>query len=107
MTEYIQVFVTIDEKDIAEKIASEVLEKRLAACVQVIGPITSRYWWEEKIETSEEWLCLMKSRKALYQGLEKTVKSIHPYDVAEILAVPVAMGSQEYLAWLDKAVGSR
>jgi periplasmic divalent cation tolerance protein len=104
MTEYIQLFTTTEKKDDAQIISKEVVEKRLAACAQVIGPIKSTYWWKEKIEQTEEWLCIMKSRGDLYEELEKAIKSIHPYEVPEIVAVPIVSGSQSYLEWLEQEV---
>ncbi|MBW1935062.1 MAG: divalent-cation tolerance protein CutA [Deltaproteobacteria bacterium] len=103
---YIQVFVTTGTKEDAQKIGKEVLEKKLAACVQVIGPITSDYWWKGKIERSDEWLCLIKSKDFLYDQLEEAIKAAHPYEVAEIVAVPVQRGSREYLAWIDEIIVS-
>ncbi len=104
MTEHIQIFTTTGKKEDAKKIARDVLEKRLAACVQIIGPITSMYRWKGKIEEEHEWLCLMKSRNDLYDRLEETIKGIHPYEEPEILAIPVVAGSQGYLDWLNEAV---
>ena len=101
MTDYIQVTTTTETRADAQAIANTVVEKRLAGCVQVIGPITSIYWWQGKIETAEEWLCAIKSRKDLYGELEKAILQAHPYDVPEILAAPVTEGSQSYLEWLD------
>ena len=106
MTEYIQVLTTTDKKEDADKIAKVVVEKRLAACAQVIGPITSTYWWNEKIERAEEWLCFLKSRNDLYEELERTITGVHPYEVPEILAVPIVAGIQSYLEWLDKELRS-
>ncbi|MEE9611121.1 MAG: divalent-cation tolerance protein CutA [Desulfatiglandales bacterium] len=106
MTEYIQVLTTTDKKEDADKIAKVVVEKRLAACAQVIGPITSTYWWNEKIERAEEWLCFLKSRNDLYEELERTIAGVHPYEVPEILAVPIVAGIQSYLEWLDKELRS-
>ena len=106
MTAYIQVFTTTDKKEDADKIAKEVVEKRLAACAQVIGPITSTYWWKENIERAEEWLCLMKSRNDLYEELEKAISEVHPYEVPEILAAPIVAGIQGYLEWLDEELRS-
>lgn len=106
MTEYIQIFTTTEKKEEAERIASEVVGKRLAACAQVIGPIKSTYWWKEKIEKAEEWLCLMKSRNDLYDELEKAISRVHPYEVPEILAVPVVAGIKSYLEWMDSEVRS-
>jgi periplasmic divalent cation tolerance protein len=95
MTDYIQVYTTLESKEDAKKISKGVVEKRLAACAQIMGPIESTYWWEGKIEASIEWLCVMKSRSELYEALEKTIKEIHPYDVPEILAVPVKLSDDD------------
>ena len=100
MTDCIQVFTTTPAKEDAQKIARALVEKRLAACVQVLGPITSTYRWKGKIETSEEWLCLIKSRRELFDRLEAAICEIHPYEVPEILAVPVDQAGQSYLDWL-------
>jgi len=78
--------------------------RRLAACVQVLGPITSTYRWEGAIETSQEWRCEAKTRVELYDEIEKAIRSLHSYQVPEILAVPVVDGSADYLAWLDREV---
>ena len=101
MTEAIQVVTTAATKTDAQAIAHAVIERRLAACAQVIGPITSTYWWQGQIETADEWLCVMKSRQDLYEPLEQAIRQVHPYEVPEILAVPVAEGSQDYLEWMD------
>jgi periplasmic divalent cation tolerance protein len=104
MTDYIQVVTTTEKKDDAHRIARSVVERRLAGCVQVIGPITSTYRWKEAIETAEEWMCVIKSRKDLYPELEKSIREVHPYEVTEILAVPVAEGSKDYLEWLGNEI---
>jgi periplasmic divalent cation tolerance protein len=106
MADYIQLFTTTEKRDDAEIIAREVVKKRLASCAQVVGPIKSTYWWKEKIEQTEEWLCIMKSRSDLYDELEEAIKNIHPYEVPEIVAVPIVSGSQSYLEWLDNEVRS-
>ena len=105
MINHIQVMTTAETKADAQAIANAIVEKRLAACVQIIGPITSTYWWQGEIETAEEWLCIIKSRKDLYQALEKAVREVHPYDVPEILAIPVATGNKDYLEWLNGELG--
>jgi len=102
MTEAIQVVTTAATKTDAQAIATAVVGKRLAACAQVIGPITSTYWWQGKIETAEEWQCVMKSRQDLYDELEQAIRQVHPYEVPEILAFPVVLGSQDYLEWMDR-----
>lgn len=104
MQEYIQVFTTTDKKQDAEKISRVLVEKRLAACIQIIGPVVSTYRWKGNIEKVEEWLCFIKSKKSVYNELERTIKKIHPYQIPEIICVPVIRGSREYLAWLDEEV---
>ena len=104
MTEYIQVFTTTDKKENAQEIAREVVQKRLAACVQIVGPIASVYWWDDNVEDSQEWLLIMKSRKKLYKDLEEAIKGIHPYEVPEIVALQVTAGNQHYLDWIDREV---
>ncbi|MFN4219155.1 MAG: divalent-cation tolerance protein CutA, partial [Candidatus Bipolaricaulia bacterium] len=88
----------------AERIAQALLEKRLAACVQIVGPLASLYWWQGKIERSEEWLCIAKSERALFKQIEETIRALHSYEVPEILAVPIVVGSESYLQWLSEQV---
>jgi len=107
VTDYVQVVTTTETKTDAQAIASAVVEKRLGACAQIVGPITSTYWWQGQVETAEEWLCLIKGRRDLYAELEKAILEVHPYEVPEILAVPVVEGSRRYLAWLDGELGER
>jgi periplasmic divalent cation tolerance protein len=96
------VITTTESKIDAQAIGGAVVEKRLAACAQVIGPITSTYWWQGKIVTAEEWLCVIKSKAALYEELERAIQAIHPYKEPEIIATPIIEGSEGYLAWLDE-----
>ncbi|HXH10892.1 MAG TPA: divalent-cation tolerance protein CutA [Alphaproteobacteria bacterium] len=105
MTEdYIQVLTATASRDDAQRIATALVELRLAACVQVIGPIASTYWWQGRVEQTEEWLCLIKSRRALYTGLEQAIRARHPYETPEIIAMPVVAGSPPYLHWLSQEV---
>lgn len=104
--EYIQVLTTVETYEDAEKIAQALLNKRLAACIQIIGPITSLYWWEEKIEKATEYLLLIKTKKDLYKKLERTIIEVHPYKVPEIMASPVTDGNPEYLKWIDREVSA-
>jgi periplasmic divalent cation tolerance protein len=104
MTDYIQVVTTTEKKEDARKIAQTLVERRLAGCVQVIGPVTSTYRWKGVIETAEEWMCIIKTRKDFYPELEKSIREVHPYEVPEILAVPVVEGSKDYLEWLGNEI---
>lgn len=102
--EYIQVLTTFGRKLDAEKSVKVLIEKRLAGCIQIIGPVSSTYWWKDKIENEEEWLCIIKSKRSLYNELEKAIKEIHPYETPEIIAIPVIEGSKEYLDWLANEI---
>jgi periplasmic divalent cation tolerance protein len=101
MADYIQVFTTAGTKANAQVIADALVKQHLAGCVQIVGPITSTYRWQGKVETAEEWLCIVKSRGDLYKAVEQAIREMHPYEEPEILAVPVTEGSQSYLRWLD------
>ncbi len=101
MVMYAVILTTVDSQDAAERIADEVLKNRLAACVQVIGPIRSKYWWKGSIESSEEYLILIKSRKNLYKEVEDLIREIHPYEIPEIIALPVEEGLEDYLKWMS------
>jgi periplasmic divalent cation tolerance protein len=107
MKEVIQVSTTVEKREDATRIARALTEKRLAACVQIIGLIRSTYWWKGKIEETDEWLCLLKTRKDLYEKLEKTLRAIHPYEVPEITAQPIVAGSRSYLQWIDEETTKR
>lgn len=100
MSDFIQVFTTAGSKENAQEIARALVERRLAGCVQIAGPIHSTYWWQGQVEEAEEYLCLIKAGSALYDELEAAIKEIHPYDTPEILAMPVAAGNPDYLQWL-------
>ena len=102
MTDVIQVQTTTAERQDAEHIASRLVGNSLAACVQVSGPITSTYRWKGDVESSQEWLCTIKTRRDLFEQVEKTIREIHPYEQPEILAVAVVAGSKGYLSWLNK-----
>jgi periplasmic divalent cation tolerance protein len=105
MTEYIQVVTSIDHREAADAIAKSMVEKRLVACVQITGPVTSTYRWKGRIEVADEWLLIMKTRKELYLELEKAIKEKHTYDEPEILAIPVTAGSSGYLGWVAEETG--
>jgi periplasmic divalent cation tolerance protein len=100
MAEYIQVITTVEHKADAEKIAKFLVEKRIAACVQIIGPVTSYFQWQKKLDSAQEYLCLIKSRNDLFSELEAEIKSLHPYEVPELLVTPITNGGKDYLNWL-------
>ncbi|MGD9160969.1 MAG: divalent-cation tolerance protein CutA [Desulfobacteraceae bacterium] len=102
MSDFIQVFITINDRSKAKEIAKTLLDKKLAACVQISGPATSLYRWEGRIVEDEEWLLIVKSGREHYGELEEQVRKVHVYEVPEILAVSVENGNEDYLNWLRK-----
>jgi periplasmic divalent cation tolerance protein len=102
MSEYIQVLTTTEDLEDARRIAGELVQQKLAACVQITGPIESTYRWKGAIENAEEWQCWIKSRRELFDQIEAAIRKIHPYEVPEILAMPILAGGADYLAWLNE-----
>lgn len=99
---HLVVLVTTSSVKEAEQIAQELLEKRLAACINIIPCVHSRFWWKGTIERCDEALMIIKSRSKVFDELAKSVRAIHSYQVPEIIAVPVQRGLTEYLAWIDQ-----
>ena len=99
--DYLLVVTTTEQQQEAEQLAAIIVGKRLSACAQVEGPITSTYWWEGKVESAIEWKCSFKTSTKVYKALEEAIKKHHTYDTPEILAFPIADGSEEYLKWLE------
>ena len=104
MTRLIEVRTSVDSLEAAEELARDLVTQRVAACVQMIGPITSRYWWDGEVRVVTEWLCLIKTRADAYDRLEAALLAAHPYDTPEILAVPVERGLESYVAWVASEV---
>jgi periplasmic divalent cation tolerance protein len=100
MEEYLQVLTTIDSEKKAHALQGLLLEHRAAACVHVLGPLHSAYWWQGKIEEAQEWLCVAKTRTSEYQRLESLIKQNHPYETPEIIALPIVAANQNYLEWI-------
>lgn len=100
MTDCILIFVTAGSETEAETIAKTLVEERLVACVNIINPIRSIYRWEGKITDDREWLLIMKTRAAHFVTVEARVKVLHSYQVPEVIAVPIQVGSEAYLQWI-------
>jgi periplasmic divalent cation tolerance protein len=99
------VLVTCGTLSEGRKIARRVVQKRLAACVNVLrSPLSSYYIWKGKLEAAREYLLVMKTTRNRLAELEKEVKRLHSYEVPEFIALPVAAGSKDYLAWLESSV---
>ena len=93
-----------DSEMSANSIARALVERHLVGCSQVVGPATSTYIWEGKVTEAKEWLCLIKTRGDLVEAVVEVVEEIHPYDVPELIAMPVIGGSKAYLNWLGASV---
>src|SRR3954467_3117506 len=104
MTDYVQVLTTVGSEEEAGRIASLLVERRLAACVQVVGPIVSRYRWEGEVEEGREGQCLGKTTGAACGAAEGAFREVHSYDEPEIIATPIVAGSAGYLAWIEETV---
>jgi periplasmic divalent cation tolerance protein len=98
--ELIEVITVTAELADAQRIAALLLDRRLAACTQIHGPLESSYWWNDRIETAREWQLVAKTRADLYPAAETAIRESHPYDVPEILAVAIVAVSPGYRHWL-------
>ena len=99
---YLMVLSTCPDADTARHIADQLVTGRLAACVQLIPDIRSVFRWEGRVDEAGECLLLIKTGIHCYQELENKIKSLHPYELPEIIAVPVIKGLDDYLSWIDK-----
>ena len=78
----INVITSVDGREALEKIGRRLLEKKLVACLQIIGPVRSVYWWKGRLEEAEEWIGVMKTRRELYGEVEEEIRALHPYETA-------------------------
>lgn len=104
MAEYTIIYVTCKNKSEAEKIGQHILKKRFAGCVNIIPGIVSFYFWpprEDKLETSDECVLLIKAKEQNYKAIEKVILGIHSYENPAILALPITAISKKYADWLD------
>ena len=98
------IFVTSANKEEARKIAKSLIDNKLAACVNIIGGLESFFWWRGKIDSAKEVLLIIKSRKEKVSRVIKLVKSIHSYEVPEIISLPITTGFKPYLRWIDESL---
>ena len=104
MTPFIQIATTTATKDEAQQIASVLIDQRLVACAQVSGPLVSVYHWQGKVDTSDEWLCTVKTRETLFDRVSIAIRAVHSYQCPEIVATPIIAASPDYLAWMEREV---
>ncbi len=102
-SELILVTTTTTSKEEALSLCKQLIEDKLIACAQCLGPITSHYIWENVYTESEEWQCQFKTREALFTSLEKRLKELHSYSTPEIIATSIIAVSNDYLTWVKEA----
>ena len=100
--EHVVILVTVDSAEQARKIADILLERRRAACVNIVPGVHSRFWWQGAIDAAEEAMLIIKTRAALVDEVVDLIRRNHPADVAEVIALPIVGGSPEYLTWVDE-----
>ena len=96
----INVITSVDGREALEKIGRRLLEKRLVACLQIIGPVRSVYWWKGRLEEAEEWIGVMKTRRELYGEVEAEIRALHPYEMPQIEAIEAVSVLPAYEGWL-------
>lgn len=104
MSEPLIVLMTAGSQEEAEHLATALVAEMLAACVNIVPGVTSVYRWEGQIQRDQEWLLVAKSQRDLLDRLVQRVQNLHSYDLPEIVALPVAGGSEAYLRWIDAEV---
>lgn len=104
-TSHVVVLITTSSVDEAQAIGRELVDKRVAACVNIIPGLRSLFRWQGVIEEQEETLMLVKSRGEYLPSILEIVKRLHSYTVPEVIALPILAGSSDYLAWIDESVG--
>lgn len=102
----LMVYCTCPDRERAERIAAALVDERLAACVNILPGVTSVYRWEDGRQTDAELLLIVKTRGEAYPALEARIRELHPYEVAEVIALPIARGSAAYLEWIAASVGA-
>lgn len=101
----VQISTAVPDVATADAIAAHLLDERLAACVQVVGPVRSHYRWEGERRADEEWLCLVKAVASRTDEVSAAIVAAHPYDEPEVIATPIVGGSAGYLEWVAAESG--
>ncbi len=104
MTDRRIVLTTTGSKPEAQKIARELVERKLAACVNVVGPIESVYRWKGAVESAEEFLCVVKTKADAVERVQAAIKQLHSYELPECVVLEIEGGSEEYLGWIGQNV---
>jgi periplasmic divalent cation tolerance protein len=95
-----QVTTTLPNQAAAELLAATLVGERLAACAQVLGPVSSTYRWNGKVEQAQEWYCNLKTTDRRLPELQRRIRELHPYELPEVIALPISDGNEQYLDWI-------
>ena len=101
---HIVIFITAISENEAQNIANVLLEQKKAACVNIISGVNSKFWWKGKIDSSRETLLVVKTRASMFTKIIELVRTVHSYEIPEIIALPIIDGNDDYLKWLDTEV---
>jgi periplasmic divalent cation tolerance protein len=104
VTHCCQVTTTLPDRAAAQRMADTLIAERLAACAQVLGPVSSTYRWDGRVEHAEEWYCNLKTTDQRLPALEQRVRELHPYELPELIAIPISGGDTQYLEWIRTEV---
>ncbi|MGE0267982.1 MAG: divalent-cation tolerance protein CutA [Candidatus Omnitrophota bacterium] len=104
---HIVVFITCKDQPEAKAVADRLLEEKLIACANIVSGVQSMYWWQGKVNSDQEVLMVIKTRKSLFSKIVKTVKTVHSYTVPEIIALPIVAGNEDYLNWINDSTQGR
>ncbi len=105
MSDCIVVTVTTPSETLAATLAETAVSERLAACAQVHGPIRSTFRWQGRVDHASEWYCHFKTTADRFDALADRIRALHPYEVPEIVAVPISLASEAYLGWIRREAG--
>ncbi len=103
-SKHLVIYCACPDRAVAERIALTLVEQRLAACVNIVAGVTSVYRWQGAVHRDAEWLLVIKSGSDRYPALETCIRELHPYEIPEIIGLPIQQGSGGYLAWLDASL---
>lgn len=104
MADCLQVTTTLPDRAAADRLATRVVEERLAACAHVVGPVASTYRWQGGVERAQEWYCHLKTTAGRLPALIARVRELHTYEVPEIVATAIVGGDPAYLRWIEESV---
>lgn len=102
--DYTVLFITTANTEEARRIASMLLNQKKVACVNIVPRVSSLFWWQDKIDSAQESLLIVKTKTSLLNEIITLVRQIHSYDVPEIIALPIVGGNQDYLDWIGEEV---